>query len=45
MWWSSVLDSALSPWRLMPDTWPEHSDPVSHTAEKKRKREKNEKQK
>ena len=38
--WSNVLDSALPPQRLRPYTWPEHRDPASHTAQKKRKREK-----
>ena len=32
LWWSSVLNSALPPQRLRPDTRPEHQDPVSHTA-------------
>ena len=31
LWWSSVLNSALLPQRLRPDTCPEHQDPVSHT--------------
>ena len=30
--WASVLNSALPPPSLRPDTWPEHHDPVSHTA-------------
>ena len=30
--WSSVLNSALLPQRLRPDTQPEHQDSVSHTA-------------
>ena len=38
LWWSSVMDSALPPWRLRPDTQLEHQDPVSHTAQKKRKK-------
>ena len=29
LWWSSVLNSALPPQRLRPDTRPEHQDPVS----------------
>ena len=40
LWWSSVLDTALPPWRLRPDTRPEHQDSVSHMAQKKRKRKK-----
>ena len=32
LWWSNVLNSALPPQRLRPDTRPEHQDPVSHTA-------------
>ena len=31
LWWTSVLNSALPPQRLRPDTRPEHQDPVSHT--------------
>ena len=30
--WSNVLNSALPPQRLRPNTWLEHLDPVSHTA-------------
>ena len=40
LWWSSVLDLALPPWRLRPDPRPEHQDPVSHMAQKKRKKKK-----
>ena len=29
---------ALPPKKLRPDTWLEHQDPVSHTAQKKRER-------
>ena len=36
LWWSNVLNLVLPPQRLRPDTWPEHQDPVSHTAQKKR---------
>ena len=43
MWWSSVLDSALPPQRLRPNTRLEHQDPASHTAQKKRRREKKQK--
>ena len=43
LWWNNVLNSALPPQRHRPDTWPEHQDPVSHTAQKKR--EKNERKK
>ena len=32
LWWSNVLNSALSPQSLRPDTQPEHQDPVSHMA-------------
>ena len=35
LWWTSVLNSALPPKRLRPDTWLEHQDPVSHTVQKK----------
>ena len=38
-WWSNVLDSALPPWRLRPDTWLEYQDPASHTAQKESKKE------
>ena len=30
LWWTSVLNLALPPQRLRPDTWWEHQDPVSH---------------
>ena len=36
LWWSNVLNLALPPWRLRPDTWLEYQDLVSHTAQKKR---------
>ena len=32
LWWSSVLNSAVPPQRLRPDTMAEHQDPVSHMA-------------
>ena len=32
LWWSNVLNSALPPQRLRPDSAPEHQDAVSHTA-------------
>ena len=35
---TNVLISALPPQRLRADTWPEHQDPVSHTAQKKREK-------
>ena len=35
LWWSSVLDLALPPRRLRPNTQPEHEDPASHMAQKK----------
>ena len=38
LWWTNVLNSALPPQRHMPDTQPEHEDPVSHTALKKREK-------
>ena len=36
LWWTNVLNSALPPQSHRPDTQPEHKDPVSHTAQKKR---------
>ena len=33
-----VLNLALPPQRLRPDTQPEHQDPVCHTAQKKREK-------
>ena len=33
LWWTNVLNFALPPQRLRPDTRLEHQDPVSHTAE------------
>ena len=30
LWWFNVLNSALPPQTLRPDTQPEHQDPVSH---------------
>ena len=39
LWWTSVLNSALPPQRHRPDIWPEHPDPVSHMALKKREKE------
>ena len=35
---SSVLNSALPPQRLRPDTRLEHQNPVSHMAQKKREK-------
>ena len=35
LWWTNVLNSALLPQRLMPDSRPEHQDPVSHSAQNK----------
>ena len=35
LWWTNVMNSALPPQRHRPDTWPEHKDPVSHTALKR----------
>ena len=34
----NVLNSAVQPQRHRPDTWPEHQDPVSHMAQKKREK-------
>ena len=46
LWWSNVLNLALPPKRLRPDTRAEQQDPVSHTAQKKReKRRKKERRK
>ena len=42
--WSNVLDSTVPPQRLKPDTWLEHQDPASHTAQKKMKKVKRNKQ-
>ena len=42
LWWTNVLNSALPPQRLRSDTRPEHQDPVSHTAQKKREERKKE---
>ena len=39
---STILDSALPPRRLMTDTWPEHQDTASHTAQKKMEEKKTE---
>ena len=38
LWWTNVLNSDLPPQKLRPDTWPEHQDPVSHTAQNKREK-------
>ena len=35
------MDSALPPKRLRPSTRPEHQDPASHTAQKKRRKQTN----
>ena len=43
--WTSVLNSALPPQRFRPDTQPEHQDPVSHMAQKKREERKKERRK
>ena len=37
LWWTNVLNLALSPQRFRPDTQPEHLDPASHLAQKKKK--------
>ena len=39
VWWTNVLNLSLLPQRHRPDTWPEHHNPVSPTAQKKRERE------
>ena len=38
LWWSNVLNLAVPPQRLRPDTRPEHQDPVSHMAQMKREK-------
>ena len=38
LWWTNVLNSALPPQRLRPDTQLKHQDPVSHMAQKKREK-------
>ena len=38
LWRSSVLDSSPPPQSLRPATHPEHQDPASHSAQKKRKK-------
>ena len=40
LWWTNVLNLALPPQSLKPDTRPEHQDPVSHMAQKKREKKK-----
>ena len=40
LWWTNVLNLALPPQRLRPDTRPEHQDLVSYTAQKKREKKK-----
>ena len=42
LWWTNVLNLALPPQRLRADTWPEHQDPASHPAQKKREKKKKE---
>ena len=44
LWWTNVLDLALPPHRHRPDTLPEHQDPVSCTAQKKRQKERRKKE-
>ena len=36
LWWTNVLNSGLPPQRLRPVTQPEHQDPISLTAQKRR---------
>ena len=38
LWRSNVLNWALPPQSLSPDTWLEHPDPVSHMTQKKREK-------
>ena len=45
LWWSNVLNSALPHQKLRPDTQPEHQDPVSHMAQKKREKKEKKKEK
>ena len=45
LWWTNVLNLALPPKRLRPDTRLEHQDPVSHKAQKKREEKKKRKEK
>ena len=45
LWWTNVLNLALPPQKLKPDTRPEHQDPVSHTAQKTREEKKKEREK
>ena len=40
LWWTNVLNSALPPQRLRPDTRLQDKDPVGHTAQKKREKRK-----
>ena len=39
--WSNVLNLALPPQTLRPDIRPEHKDPLSHMAQKKREKKRN----
>ena len=39
LWWTNILNSPLPPQRHRPDTQPEHQDPVSYMAQKKREKE------
>ena len=38
LWWTNVLNLALPPQRHRSHTQPEHQDPVSHMAQKKREK-------
>ena len=38
LWWTNVLNFALPPQRYSPDAWPEHQEPVIHTAQNKREK-------
>ena len=39
LWWTNVLNFDIPPQRHRPDTWLEHQDPASHTAQNKREKE------
>ena len=39
LWWTNFLNSTLPRQRHRPYTWPQHQDPVVHTAQNKREKE------
>ena len=45
LWWTNVLDSAVSSQSHRPDAQPEHQDPVIHMAQNKGGKERNERKK